>query len=797
MARKTQQPARGIRLGVDPLSPAVHGADGAPLIRFAGAPRVAKVRGQRAQRVVAWYVFTGRESDRRSPDGVLSNDQRADGYDADLGGAGVPLEAHARVLGPRTARLAWKAHTASDLTIEVRIAIEPGERFFGFGERFNSCDQRGQRVSVWAEERSVALPAPLTKALPKLKRNPFPSGPDSTYCPMPLFLSSRGWGLVVAESNRVVFDVGHSEPDVLSVKIYGSSLTLDLFVADSPTELIETMTERTGRARLPQPWIFAPWNDAIIGPERVRSMAALLRREKIPSAAIWTEDWQNGADLPFGQYWIFPTKMTVDRGRYPDFEAMTGELHATGFRFLAYFFPYVLEGTEDYEEGRRRDVFMRDKNGKPWRLALMGEHYGQIDFTHPDAKPYLHAIFERTRKLGVDGWMADFGEYTPVDARFHDGSTGWQMHNRYPLLWQEANRSFWDRARPDGDYVFFSRSGTTGTQRFAPVLWSGDQSTSFDRLDGLPAVIPAALNAGMSGVPYFATDLAGYKSFTCPPSDKELFQRWTELTTFLPVMRTHHGVKVHRNWTFDKDAETLEHYRRYARLHTALFPHVHRYADEAARTGLPIVRHLHLHHPADTIAGGIDDQLLFGAELLVAPVVERGATTRGVYLPAGEWIELWTGRRREGAARVQVEAPIGHIPLFLAAGAALPTLDLYCDTLLTTQVPGIRTLADADASLRLTLTGPGSAEYTLPDGTHVAWQARENLADAQIAARVAEGTAANAAEDEMIPFLWKHARVLACAEGKRVRVVLTRGRASVAEVSVSSPGSRRYTFQVL
>ncbi len=795
MPKKRQTTSSGIRFHVDPLRPAVEDASGTALLRVSEPPRLAQVRGQRAQRVVAWYVFTGRESSSHSADGVLSSRAHGGDFDAELGGAGMPLTLRAKRLGPRTAQLAYKAHATGDVAIEVQLAIEPGERFFGFGERFNACDQRGQRVSVWAEERSVALPAPLAKALPKTKRNPFPSGPDSTYCPMPLFTSSRNWGLVVEESNRVIFDVGAADPTKLSIKIFGASLTLTLFFADSPLGLIETMTERTGRATLPNPWIFAPWNDAVTGPERVREVANKLRAERIPSAAIWTEDWQNGSDLPFGQYWIFPTKMTVDEKRYPDFENMTRELRAKGYRFLAYFFPYVLEGTADYERGKKRGVFMRDKKGRPWRLALMGEHYGQLDFTHPEAKPYLHEIFARTEKLGVDGWMADFGEYTPVEARFHDGSTGWEMHNRYPLLWQEANRSFWDEARPDGDYVFFCRSGTVGSQRQAPVIWSGDQSTNFDKLDGLPAVIPAALNAGISGVPYFATDLAGYKSFTCGPSDRELFQRWTEMTTFLPVMRTHHGVRLYRNWSFDKDRETLDHYRRYTCLHTALFPHIHRYAAEAASRGLPIVRHLHLHHPDDAEAGGIHDQLLFGEELLVAPIVERGAVARSVYLPAGDWVDLWSGVRKEGPVRVQVEAPIGRIPLFLRTGSVLPTLDRYCDTLLTERVEGIRTLADADESLRVTVAGPGSSDIELADGTTIAFESSDALGGADIRARVVEGRARTAEADDMVPFLWTGVTALACAEGKRVTVELARGKRPVGRVAISSSRSRRYTLQ--
>lgn len=220
------------------------------------------------------------------------------------------------------------------------------------------------------------------------------------------------------------------------------------------------------------------------------------------------------------------------------------------------------------------------------------------------------------------------------------------------------------------DYAIFSRSGWLSSQGRAQIVWIGDQEADFDVRDGLPTVVPAMVNLGLSGVPFVTHDISGYSG---GPSTEELFQRWTELGAFTPVMRTHEGLQALANWSWDADEATTAHFRRFARIHEALVPEIAAAAEVAAATSLPIVRHLVLSFPDDVAVVGIDDEYMFGDTLLVAPVTEEGATRRDVYLPAGQWFHVFTGESFEGGRTVSVDAPIGTPPVF-SLGSDRPEL---------------------------------------------------------------------------------------------------------------------------
>jgi alpha-glucosidase len=223
------------------------------------------------------------------------------------------------------------------------------------------------------------------------------------------------------------------------------------------------------------------------------------------------------------------------------------------------------------------------------------------------------------------------------------------------------NRAAAEAARPDGDWVIFSRSGWTGEQGVAQIVWIGDQEADWTERDGLPTVVPALLNLGLSGVPFVTHDIGG---FSGGPRTKELFLRWTELGAFTPVMRTHEGLARVDNWDWDSDAETVAHFRRFARVHAALAPTWARLADEAVSSGMPLLRALGLVFPDDPESRRISDEFLVGDDLLVAPVLLEGATTREVYLPPGVWFDVWTGERYDGGRRLSMPAPIGRPPVF-------------------------------------------------------------------------------------------------------------------------------------
>ena len=648
-------------------------------------------------------------------------------------------------------RLALPADEAGHL--ELRLPMQPGEHFVGFGERFNAVDQRGWKLETWSEEGAVGLGERSSPWLTRLGVgwNPFPKGPTTAYKPLPFFLSSSGYGVLLCTSAPVFFDVGASDADTLVCEIAATEVEILIFEGSSPAHILEHMTAREGRSRGLPDWALAPWNDAIGGQDEVRRVARVLRQERIPSSVIWYEDWQGGqwrldwwlrtplARLPkwlarlLGRrawYSIFPVLRTASATLYPETEALNGELHHEGFKALSYYYPYLATSDPDYADVDARGWLLKRHDGSTATFEMLGYTLGQLDLTHPGGRAWYRGELERGLALGFDGWMADFGEYVPVDALTASGEPGLEHHNRYPVAWAALHRQTLDDARPDGDYVFFSRSAGRGQQALSPVFWGGDSNTDFERWDGLPSNLRALLSAGLSGMSIWATDIGGYMSMVTRGRDRETLARWVELAAFLAVMRTHHGTHPKRSVQFDADAGTMAHYRRFARLHTALFPLLRALVDEAGINGLPVCRALLLHHPDDATAWQIEDQFLLGRDLLVAPVLERGATARQVYLPAGEdWIDLWTGDRHAGARTVQCAAPIGVIPLFLRERGLVATFDSEVDTLVRraqAPSPGLRTLDDAEGSLSI-LVGP---RFTGP----------ARLWDGSIVERVAPGS---------------------------------------------------------
>lgn len=639
--------------------------------------------------------------------------------------------------------------------LELTIPITTEEHLTGFGERFNAVDQRGWEIESWTEEGVAGFGERLSPWLTRLgvRWHPFPKGPTATYKPLSWVMSSRGWGLLLETHAPVWFDVGASHPERLVIEIGAAEVDVVVMTDAQPAELVRQLTARTGRPPGLPDWALGPWLDAIGGQDEVRRVARLLRHRGIPSSAIWYEDWQNAVEyatwfvpvryeqLPLGllpgwarrlaskaaYYRITPAFRRPDRERYPDLEELNDELHAAGFKALAYYGPHIAEVDTDYELARRNGWLLSRPDGEPATYRVRDDRLAHVDLTHPEARVWYADELRRGLAYGFDGWMADFGEYTPVEARTFSGEVGLEHHNRYPLLWAEVNREVLEDARPDGA-IFFSRAGSLGTQGVCPLVWTGDSNTDMERWDGLPSNVPAGVTAGLSGWGVWAVDVGGYLSLSTRNRDRETLQRWTELAAFTSVMRTHHSTHPRGSVQFDHDERTLAHFRAYARFHTALFPLRRALVDEASRTGMPVCRGMMLHHPDDEACWELRDQFLLGRDLLVAPVVERDVRRRSVHLPPGDdWVDLWTGELRRGGQRVTLDAPIGRIPLLLRAGGALTTLDREVDTLVRREHvadPAVRTLDDVEGGLSIlcgpALTGtvevPGGPTLTVEEG---------------------------------------------------------------------------------
>lgn len=724
-----------LRLEHEPYRLAITDADGKELLVTRG--NVSLARAQETfitQEDGLWWGWLD------SFDGGWSNASRV--VDAAVNGA--TLEATlAPATGPATVRLRVVevgpgqleiAYTAIDATrnrMRLGFVDREGDRYFGMGMRFNAVEHTGTRVRNWCEEKAVYDG----------------TRPDTTYYPIPFVLNPKGYGLLLETSRFALFDfnaprdpleisppaawpddafrITHNDGECRFVFIHGPE----------PKRILEHLTARTGRIpRLPAPWTLGTWMagnddpdrqftaDAQTGSERCREIMEVVRRERIPASAIWTEDWWWGT--------MFTDLWAIDREAYPDFEDLNDEMHDRGFKHLGYFLPYFDIRNDVFTEIDANDWFVKRPDGSTytWNMSsgIASFTVSQIDLTIPAAREfwierYFAPAFE---EMGFDGWMQDYSEYTPPDAVFANGETGRSMHNRYPNQWIEVAADYLAEADPSGDHVLFPRAGGIGTTAFGGVTVTGDHNANYEQGDGLPTSITVMLGLGLSGgAPLGGTDIAAYYGLAgeggLSATDKDLYRRFVELGALQPIMRLHNGAVPFRHWTFDDDAETLAHFKRYAVLHNRLFPYLYTVTAEARDRGLPVMRHLLLEYPDDPQAWNVHDQYLLGDRLLVAPVLEEDAVERTLYLPAGRWWHWWSGEPFTGPGEVTVPAPIGEIPLFVKDGTLLPLFDGPIDTLAVEDDPELRGWTDLNESMTLRYYGNGSDQLTLWDGTRI------------------------------------------------------------------------------
>lgn len=595
---------------------------------------------------------------------------------------------------------------------EIALTCADGEEFFGLGTQVVGMGLRGRTYPLWTQEQGIGK-------LPHAPLWPVNNIPEAAYAPMGVLHSTGGFSAVFTEEGLQEVDLCEAGPR-WHLRAYPTLPGLVLAAGATPKDRMASVTDHVGRLSDPPDWVFAPWNDAVGGPERLYEVAGILRDRGIPSSAIWSEDWIGDSETPFGFGLSYAWEW--DPTVYPDLPGDVSWLHDQGFAFLAYFNPFVPNTTRMWDEGQAGGYLVQNQAGRTYVFAdPFFRPSGLVDFSNPEALAWLQGYLRTAAEdIGIDGWMADFAEWLPEDAVLFSGETGWETHNRYPLDWQRANREVMEEVHATGDeasnnWIYFSRSGFAsmngGTGGIAPTMWGGDQNTSWHPNDGLPSVLPIGIHVGLSGVALYGSDVGGYTNALSPPTTKELFYRWSEVGAFSPIMRTHHGLTECDNWSFDRDEETLLHFRRYANVHAALLPYLRARAAEAELDGWPVMRHPWLVEPAvPGLWSGVDYQYFLGDDLLVAPVLEEGGLSRDVALPAAGWWPLF-GQRPEtsgavgesGAWVLRVGAAVGEIPVYVRPGAVLPLLGADVDSFYGAADPGVTDLGDVADFFRLGL----------------------------------------------------------------------------------------------
>ena len=631
--------------------------DSCPALAIArGAPNIAMVRGN--------FRIDDAPQDRHDlPDWVR------EGESVRFRAPGSP----GAVMGWRGNRLSLRSLEPLFDRLWLRLHAEPGEAVWGGGEQMSYLALNGRTFPMWTSEPGVGRDksTELTRAMDEAGM----AGGDywNTNYPQPTLLTSRWLAVHLDEACYSVIDC--TDPATHCFEVWRAEAGFELFAADGPVALVSALSDRFGRQpRLPD-WAMG---GAIVGLKQGdRSFDRLDAFIDAGTAVsgLWCEDWAGVRETGFGRrlFWDWQ----ASEARYPGLKQRIAGLAARGIRFLAYANPYLAIDGALYAEALAGGHFCLRQDSDEVYLVDFGEFdCGVIDFTREETRTWFaeRVLGREMLDIGISGWMADFGEYLPTDVRLADGSDPMEAHNRWPVLWAEVNARALASRGQTGEALFFMRAGFSGVQAHCPLLWAGDQSVDFTRHDGIGTVITGALSAGLVGNAFSHSDCGGYTSLLGNVRTAELLERWCELAAFAPVMRSHEGNRPDDNLQYDSTPALLACFARWSRVHAALAPYVAHLCDEAAAQGLPAQRPLFLHYPDDSALWTVQDQYLYGADLLVAPVIEEGAVSREVILPGDiAWRHAWTGESFAPGTHA-IPAPIGRPPVFYRPDSAFAPL---------------------------------------------------------------------------------------------------------------------------
>lgn len=595
--------------------------------------------------------------------------QTADGLQVEFGGG---LSLNVALYGSCAELHFTKKDPAID-RFWFRVQALPEEHCYGCGEQMSYFDLRGRHFPLWTSEPGVGRDKTTYVTWRSDVENKAGGDYYNTNFPQPTYVSSRRYYLHADTTAYADFDFRH--PEFHELQFWEVPASIRIEGAPTFLELLEKESAFFGRQPALPEWVY---NGLIIGvqggSERSFGLMEKTLEHGIKVSGVWCQDWCGKRVTSFGKRlqwdWHFHKEM------YPDLPKKIEELHQRGIKFLGYINPYLVKDGELFQEGLEKGVFAKKSDGSIYLVDFGEFDCGVIDLTDPAAYQWFkdEVIKKHSLDIGIDGWMADFGEYLPTDdIVLHSGKSPMVEHNHWPALWAQCNYDAVEESGKLGDVVYFMRAGATGSQKYCTLLWAGDQSVDFSLHDGLATVICAALSAGMSGCGLSHSDIGGYTSLFGNCRTKELFLRWAEMAAFTPVMRTHECNRPEENFQYYDDEDCMVRLARLVDVYTMLAPYTKSLVAENAQRGIPVQRPLFLHYEDDPRCYQIQYQYLFGPDVLVAPVYQSEVTEWPVYLPAGEWVHLWTGQTY-GPGDHTVPAALGDAPVFYKKDSAYAPL---------------------------------------------------------------------------------------------------------------------------
>lgn len=515
------------------------------------------------------------------------------------------------------------------------FTLTADEMIFGCGESATGLNKAGQKVNLFVTD---------------------PQGPetDQMYKPIPFFMSNRGYGMFMHTSAPVTCDFGATYIGLN--KLFMGDENLDLFVFfGEPKDVLNEYTDLVGKPGMPPLWSFGTWMSRIsyFTEKEGYDVAANIRKNKYPCDVIhfdtgWFDvDWQ--CDYKFSE------------NRFQNPQQMLKDLRSQGFHVCLWQLPYFTPKNRYFGELIEKNMYVKNGNGElPYEDVV-------LDFSNPETVKWYQEKLAGLLDIGVSAIKVDFGEAAPLNGIYASGKSGWYEHNLYPVRYDMAVADITRKLH--GENILWARAAWAGSQRY-PLHWGGDAATTNT---GMLGTLRAGLSFGLSGFSFWSHDMGGFVKST--PED--LYCRWIPFG-FLTSHTRAHGAPPTEPWLYDSK-RVQDVFRKSAEMKYRLMPYVYAQAKECTEKGLPMLRALFVEFPDDPGTWRVDDEYLFGSQILVAPLLESGITGRTVYLPQGKWIDYQTEKVYEGGWH-KIEA--GSLPIIMLVrdGSVLPHLKLAQST---------------------------------------------------------------------------------------------------------------------
>ncbi len=488
---------------------------------------------------------------------------------------------------------------------------------------------------------------------------------------VPFIASSKLYGVYFDNHTPGYFDIGAFDPSVFNYRTEFSSFTSYFMAADDYQGLIGNYTLLTGRQPLPPRWAlgYIQSRYGYHSEQEARNIVNQMRDEDFPIDGLVLDLFWFGGDSNMGN-------LDWDYSSWPDPVGMIDDFDSLGVKLVVITEPFIVETSNNFNYLDQNQMLCTDSAGNSYIMEdFWAGSSALLDLTIPETREWMLGYYNARIQEGVAGFWCDLGEpQQQPEGMYHNIGTAHFVHNIYSLIWEEMIYSYYAKSYPETRVLTLPRSGYAGMQRFSTFPWSGDVHRSFD---GFRTQIPLILGMGMSGVGYMHCDMGGFASGTFDP---ELYTRWLQFGAFAPVMRAHSQEQVPPEPIFYPEPYKSI-VRDYVKLRYRMLPYNYSNAWRNHVVGQPLMLPVNFFNQDQQILENLNDEYLWGEDILVAPVMNQGHTTRDVVLPPGKWIYYWTNEAYSGIQKISVNAPIEWLPLFVKAGSFLPMVD----TILTTE----------------------------------------------------------------------------------------------------------------